>query len=121
MERRSVGGVWSAEGTQVMVLWHEGMLVRSREVVEVGHPIRCLLDAGDKKLWIGTDEGIFSYDAANEELRPCGKGLGTVTRMCLSKDGRCLYFISSEKGPGRVDIGSGAVRWLSKPSESMST
>lgn len=117
LERRGVGSVWSAEGNKVVMLWHEGMHVQRQEVADVGHPIRCLSDAGNKKLWIGTDAGLFSYDLATSVLRPCGEGMGSVTRLCQSKDGTSLYFISSEKGPGRVDARNGAIRWLPQSSK----
>ena len=115
LERHEAGCVWSAEGSKVVLLRHEGMHVQSHEVVDVGHPIHCLLDAGNNNLLIGTAAGLFSYDVTRAVLRPYGKEQATVARMCLSKNGQKLYFIDSERGAGEVDTRSGAVRWLPKP------
>lgn len=117
LERRGAGNVWSAEGSKVVMLWHEGMRVQRQEVVDVKCPIRCLLDAGNKGLWIGTDSGIFYYDSTTSVLRPYAEQLGSVTCMHLSKNGQHLYFLSSEKGVGMVNIREDAVRWLPKPSK----
>ncbi|MBO4672764.1 MAG: helix-turn-helix domain-containing protein [Bacteroidaceae bacterium] len=116
LERRMAGGAWSAEGNKVVMLGHEGMHVTRQEVVDVGHPIRCLLDAGNKTLWIGTDAGIFAYNPTTTSLTPYGKGLGKVERICQSKEGQYLYFISSEKGSGKIDTNNGSVLWLPNPS-----
>lgn len=116
LERRGAGSAWSVEGSKVVILGHEGMQVKHQEVVDVGHPILCLLEAGHKTLWIGTDAGIFAYDPTTAALHPCGKEIGHVERICPSKDGKYLYFLDSEKGAGRMDIQTGSVQWLPKPS-----
>lgn len=108
--RRNDGGVWSCEGTKVVMLWREAGRVASRDVVDVGKEVRCLLDDGQGHLWIATSDAIFSYDLSTQKLRKRAASNGVVTAMKWSDERQCLYFITPRSGLNVLDVVRGKVR-----------
>lgn len=114
MAQRAVGGVWNGVGTKVQVMWWEAGKVCIKEVVDVGHEVKCLLDDGMGHLWVGTSDGIYSYDMAAQQLKKRVALESGVIAIGWAGKRQELYFVAPQYGLGVVHAKQGKARKLSK-------
>ncbi len=91
-------------GTRDRGLFHlsDGKISAAREVL-TERKINVLLSAGDKQLWIGTDNGLLLKNGA--ELVHVGSGSSLRARqiLSLSRDGHGSIWVGTDHGMYRLD------------------
>lgn len=114
MERDSHGdGIWSNEGKDIYHITHQGMNVQCTKVARLHDTPVCIYVDGRDCLWISTTKGVVRYDQKRKRLTTLSHSTDRITKMYLSADGNRLYYISSLKGLGVIDIHTGKRKLLS--------
>lgn len=102
------GSIWAATyGSRVVGVSHTGRQMQGTDRFDLKTVSRdpgfvsSLLEAG-KSLFIGTTHGLFVYQTQTEELRKLTDGLGNVTGITQTGDGK-IYIVVQQKGLYTVD------------------
>jgi len=91
-------------GTRDRGLFHlsDGTISAAREIL-TDRKINALLSAGDKQLWIGTDNGLLLWNGADLVQVGSGSSLRDRQILSLSRDGHGSIWVGTDHGMYRLD------------------
>lgn len=88
--------VWSADGKDILRVWHEGMTIRHEIFATATDQVTCICDAGDA-LWVGLSDGIALFDKKTRNGKVLVQKIGTVRKIVKSSV-EIAFFVSAKRG-----------------------
>ena len=110
LPRRFITAIAQTPDGDIWVGTRDAGLVRvqRRHVTTVAHPslkqkINCLVADDRNRLWIGTDNGIFRWDAGTVTSVAGAPGVAAARALTMSKDRDANVWVSTSDGLIRID------------------